>query len=90
MVSTTRPAWIFSVVNPQTFQCKTAGSCASPEVTDGTGINLCFGFIAKGSRKRPVLFRRFRGEIDFFFLSGFAKMHFFTIKVLKFYRDTCA
>lgn len=61
---------------------------ASPKGTDRTGINACSEFIAKVSRKRPVLFRRFRGTIDFFFFRQvFAKMHFLIVKVLKFYRD---
>lgn len=66
---------------------------ASPEGTDRTGINVCSEFIAKVSRKRPVVFRGFRGTIDFSFFSfflfsaGCAKMHFWTVKVLKFYRD---
>lgn len=70
MPSTACRAWIFPLLYPQIFQWKTAGSCASPDVTDGTGINFCSGFIAKVSRKRPVLFRGLRGHIDFLFFFG--------------------
>lgn len=46
-----------SFVNAQTFQL---WLLHDPEVTDGTGINFTFGFIAEGSKKRPVILRGFR------------------------------
>ena len=89
MVCAAGPAWMLALVSAPPFQ----SCCAS---ADGTGINSCSGFIAKESRKRPVLFRGLGlglgGALIFFFFffffwSGFAKMHFLTVKVLKFYRD---
>lgn len=61
---------------PRPFSVREPGSSATPEVTDGTGINLCSGFIAKVSRKRPALFRGFRGTLIFFFSQVLLKCTF--------------
>lgn len=74
MASFACPAWIFPLVNPLSVQDMAPVHRLKLQMRQGSICAL--DLLLKEAEKD--LFRGFRGDIDFFFPSDFAKMHFLT------------